>query len=75
MKTSTLFNRTQALWQKAIALVSGIEINRYFLVGFIFACLTLPASARLSKEVELYHWVDFSIEVSTREHISAARGA
>jgi len=39
-----------------------MEKTRYFLVGFIFACFTLPASAHLSKEVELYHWVDFPIE-------------
>ncbi|MEJ2705586.1 MAG: hypothetical protein P8Z79_24365 [Sedimentisphaerales bacterium] len=32
------------------------------LVGFIFACSTFPASAQLSKKVEIYHWVDFSIE-------------
>lgn len=63
MKTSALFNRTQELWKKATALLSGMERTRYFLVGFIFACSTFPASAQLSKKVELYHWVDFSIEV------------
>ena len=62
MKTSTLLNRAQALWQKATALLPGMERIRYFLVGFIFVCLAFPATAQLSKEVELYHWVDFSIE-------------
>lgn len=29
---------------------------------FILACGSFPAAAQLSKEVELYHWVDFPIE-------------
>ena len=35
---------------------------RWFLAGFLLASGTLSASAELSKEVELYHWVDFPIE-------------
>jgi len=62
MKTSAILNRTQALRQQVSALFPCVERTMCFLAGLVFACSTFPASAQLSKKVELYHWVDFSIE-------------
>ena len=62
MKTFTILNRTQKLRQKTTTLLPGVERTRCLLVCVSFACLSFPASAQLSKQVELYHWVDFPIE-------------
>ena len=62
MKNSIFLNLTQALGQKAFAPFPCAGEAKCLVIGFVFACSTLPASAQLSKEVELYHWVDFSIE-------------
>jgi len=62
MKSSIFLNLTQALRQKAFAPFPCAGEAKCLVVGFIFACSTLPASAQLSKKVDLYHWIDFSIE-------------
>jgi len=62
MKTSTLCNRARTLWQKAATLLLGMKRGKYLLAGSILACGTFPVSAQLSKEVELYRWVDFPME-------------
>jgi hypothetical protein len=62
MKRSVFLNRAGALWHKPFAAFRCTEEAKRFLVVFFFACSTLPASAQFSKKVELYHWVDFSIE-------------
>jgi hypothetical protein len=62
MKTAALSGRTRLLWQQAAILFPGRKVGKCLLAAFIFACGTFPASAQLSREVELYHWVDFPIE-------------
>ena len=62
MKTATLINRTWTPWQKAVPLVPDMTLGKCLLTVFMLTFAIPPALAQLSREVELYHWVDFPME-------------
>ena len=62
MKTATVFDRTSTLHQIVTPLVAGMIVGKRMLAILILFCASSSAFAQLSKTVELYHWVDFSIE-------------
>jgi hypothetical protein len=62
MKTATLFSQARTPWQKTASLVPSAKLGKYLLTVIMLAYATSPASAQLSQEVELYHWIDFPIE-------------
>ena len=62
MKNSSLFGRTRTLWPRTNTVLPGMNGGNLLVAAFIVVCGTFPASAQLSKKVELYHWVDFPLE-------------
>ena len=62
MSIATLLNRTRALRRNADAFAIHRMRRTGALAGVILACVAVAASADLSKQVELYQWVDFPVK-------------
>jgi len=62
MKATTVFDRTSMPRPIATPLVPDMTVGKHILAILILVCASSPALAQLSKTVELYRWVDFSVE-------------
>jgi len=63
MKNTAVFNRKLEFWWKTAVPRWTVPGGRTLLLtALVLTCSSLPTSAQQSKDVELYHWVDFPVE-------------
>jgi hypothetical protein len=62
MKKNHVFQGARKYRQKLANILAGVNRLQLLLAVLIFFCAIGSASAQMAKEVELYHWVDYSIE-------------
>jgi hypothetical protein len=67
MKTINLFNRMPTWPQRASAFLPG-QRTKLLLAGLALVCGAWSGVAQLSRDIKLYHWVDFPMAASGAAH-------